>query len=241
MPGGAMDLRMQAKFKELHESGDGPVQAVNRMEKMAGQTYPAIRAEALRAQAALDWLHAPRISDQLSPRTKKLMSEQNESNEAPKTESRDVDIAMQNVIDSLNQPLHGARFVASQEETKTASRDNSGKPEIYFIFQFPTSVEAFVRVMEMGSIKYDRDNWRSGGKPYSEYISACGRHLLAYTKYVLKFPGSSYYAPDTGCAHLAHAAWNLFALMDLNHPGMTHDPEVFAKMAEHWAKKKQAA
>ncbi len=115
-----------------------------------------------------------------------------------------------------------------------ALRDNADKPELYFIYQFPTALEAFCWVKSMGAIKYDRDNWRKGGKPYHEYISACGRHLLAYAMFMLKMPGSSYYAPDTGCAHLAHAVWNLMALMDLNHPGMTRDPELYAKMAEHW-------
>lgn len=120
-----------------------------------------------------------------------------------------------------------------------AKRDNAGKPELYFIFQFPTAIEAFCRVKEIGSLKYERDNWRHGGKPYHEYVSACGRHVTAYVAWVLGLPGSSYWAPDTGCAHLAHAVWNLMALMELNHPGMTHDPELYAEAVTYWTAKRQ--
>lgn len=109
---------------------------------------------------------------------------------------------------------------------------NSGKPQLSFLLQFPTSVEAFARVKELGAVKYDRDNWKLGGKPDWEYLDACLRHIMA-------FMSGEYYAEDTGCSHLAHAAWNLFALQDLNYRGQTHDPEQFAKMYREWAGKRE--
>lgn len=115
---------------------------------------------------------------------------------------------------------------------KEASRMNAGKAEWDYIFDFPTAVEAFCRVKELGAIKYERDNWKAGGKPDREYISAVGRHISAFKQ-------GETFATDTGCLHLAHAMWNVMALIELNYPGVTHDPELFAKMSEHWAEVKR--
>lgn len=108
-----------------------------------------------------------------------------------------------------------------------AARYNTGKPELDYLLEFPTAVQAFCRVKELGAAKYDRGNWKKGGKPDHEYTSACLRHLLA-------FKSGEYYANDSGCAHLAHAMWNIMALMELNYPGQIIDQELFDKMIEHW-------
>lgn len=117
-------------------------------------------------------------------------------------------------------------------ESKQASRDNLGKAEIDYIFDFPTAVEALCRVMEIGAIKYERDNWKQGGKPDREYISAVGRHVLAFKQ-------GEIFATDTGCLHLAHAMWNIMALIELNYPGVTHDPATFDRMIKQWTEVKR--
>lgn len=115
----------------------------------------------------------------------------------------------------------------------TAARMNNGKPELGYILEFPTALEGFARVKMLGAAKYERGNWKKGGKPDEEYLSACLRHLAA-------FVSGEKFAEDSGCHHLSHAAWNLFALLELNYPGETHDPELFTKMLEYWKQKKQA-
>ena len=115
---------------------------------------------------------------------------------------------------------------------KEATRDNAGKVEWDYIFDFPTAVEALCRVMELGAVKYDYDNWKKGGKPDREYISALGRHISDFKK-------GNMFARDTGCLHIAHAMWNLMALIELNYPNVTHDSELFAKMKEHWEQIKE--
>ena len=132
-----------------------------------------------------------------------------------------IDIHAQAALDRLTKagPI--------KPKKQVASRDNAGKAEWDYIFQFPTAVEALCRVMELGAVKYERDNWKRGGKPDREYISAVGRHISAFKQGVTV-------APDTGCLHLAHAMWNLMALIELNGSGVTHDSELFAKMKEHW-------
>lgn len=111
-----------------------------------------------------------------------------------------------------------------------AARMNQGKPEFDFLLDFPIAMEAFCRVKELGAVKYARDNWKLGGKPDSEYLAAALRHMMAHRQGEL-------YAEDTGCLHLAHAMWNMAALIELN-VKETHDKDVFAMMRQHWEAKK---
>jgi len=122
---------------------------------------------------------------------------------------------------------------------EVAKRLNSGKPMLSFMLQFPTAIEAHARVKEMGAIKYDRNNWVKGGKPWYEYIDACMRHLVEFVKWKMGNPEADYYAFDTGCSHLGHAMWNIMALQDLNYTGMTHNREVFEKMGQFWQEAKK--
>lgn len=98
-----------------------------------------------------------------------------------------------------------------------ALRDNQGKAPISFVFELPKALEALARVFEQGAIKYERGNWKLGGKPDDEYLDSLGRHLL-------KLKAGEVYDPDTGCLHAAHALWNIAALIELNHEGYLFNP-----------------
>lgn len=124
-------------------------------------------------------------------------------------------------------PFQGLTYPAP-----AATRDNSGKPQMGFVLDFPIAMEALCRVKELGAVKYERDNWKLGGKPDSEYYDAALRHLFAAKN--AKDEGEQV-AGDSGCLHLAHAAWNILALIELN-VKWTHDPELFQEMVEKWAK-----
>jgi len=82
---------------------------------------------------------------------------------------------------------------------KQAARMNTGKAELDFLLDFDVASEALCRVMELGAAKYERDNWKLGGKPDSEYLAAALRHMKAHRKGELC-------ADDSGCLHIAHAA-----------------------------------
>lgn len=111
-------------------------------------------------------------------------------------------------------------------EPKKALRMNEGKPELDFLLDFPLAMEALARVMELGAVKYARDNWKLGGKPDSEYLAAALRHMMSHRKGEL-------FADDSGGLHIAHALWNMAALIELNIQ-RTHDPELFAEMLAKW-------
>lgn len=109
----------------------------------------------------------------------------------------------------------------------SAARYNAGKPMLGFLLQFPTAIASLARVKELGAAKYERDNWKKGGKPDHEYVDACLRHLTAHVN-------GETFADDSGCTHLGHAMWNIMALIELNYPGTTHDPETFDGHVESW-------
>lgn len=89
-----------------------------------------------------------------------------------------------------------------------ALRYNEGKPELSRVLQFGSALAKLAKVMEQGSIKYEDGNWLKGGKPVREYLDSGMRHLTA-------FESGEIWDPDTGCHHLAHAAWNFLAAMRL--------------------------
>ena len=102
--------------------------------------------------------------------------------------------------------------------TDTADRDNAGKPELSYLLSLPKALRALTRVFEQGAIKYERDNWLKGGKPDEEYLDSALRHILASE--------FETYDEDTGCLHIAHAIWNLCALIELNSEGVpATDPD----------------
>ena len=93
--------------------------------------------------------------------------------------------------------------------TPKAKRDNKGKPELGYMFDFPKAMTALAAVCTYGAEKYDRDNWKKGGKPDAEYLDAACRHLMAHRN-------SDPIDPESGCLHLAHALWNIAAWIELN-------------------------
>ena len=115
-----------------------------------------------------------------------------------------------------------------------ALRFNTDKPMMsYFMRSFPKMAEAVARVKEMGAIKYNDGNWRLGNKPDKEYWDSMFRHLT----YIF---GGKDYDKDTGCLHIAHAVWNLCALLELNYPDLpARDDAIWADRAIHWAEEKR--
>lgn len=136
--------------------------------------------------------------------------------------------------------------IGPPEEAPQSARYNAGKAQLHFLMMFPTAMESLCRVKEFGACKYDYGNFLKGNKPWQEPIDSCMRHLFAYQRWAIyqdtgvilvgyglpEVP--SYFDPETGCPHLAHAMWNLAFLQDMCHKGETHHPKVFDKMCAFW-------
>ena len=68
-------------------------------------------------------------------------------------------------------------------------------------------IEDVVRVMQHGSKKYGRFNWKLCEEP-DRYIAACLRHFFAFME-------GEKCDKESGLTHLAHAACNIIFLMHL--------------------------
>lgn len=119
---------------------------------------------------------------------------------------------------------------------KEAARFNEGKPRLsYFRRSFQKMVEGIAWVKTFGANKYEEDNWRSGGKPDAEYWDSMDRHIDY-------FLNGEVYDQDSGCHHLAHACWNLCALLELNYPDVPmRDKEIYDRQMTFWSEKKSGA
>src|SRR5690606_36374216 len=83
---------------------------------------------------------------------------------------------------------------------------NQGKPQHFWLDAWPKALSALSRVFEYGAQKYEAYNYKKGA-PFSESYACARRHMLAW------FNGEEI-DPESGCHHLAHAAWNILRLLD---------------------------
>lgn len=86
---------------------------------------------------------------------------------------------------------------------------DKGKPLAAVLMDFSHALQQVVAVGTYGANKYSRGGWVSVPDGEQRYLDAAWRHLLA-----AKPEGSD---PDTHLDHLAHAAWNLLAVLELRH------------------------
>ena len=108
----------------------------------------------------------------------------------------------------------------------SALRYNEDKPELSQVQFFGSALGKLAVVMSQGRIKYpDAEpgvpNWTLGGKPDSEYLDSAMRHITTFIR------EGEFYDSETGAAHIAHAVWNLLALLELNYTDVASMDESF--------------
>lgn len=86
----------------------------------------------------------------------------------------------------------------------TTGGEKGQKPERYDLFPFD-ALDEIARVYGVGAQKYADDNWLRG---YSWRLSAG-----ALCRHVARFMVGEDRDPETGCLHLAHAAWHCLTLI----------------------------
>ena len=106
-------------------------------------------------------------------------------------------------------------YVYDAREFKLYEAENTDEPNMkydagktpYALFAF-NALEEVGKVYAMGAEKYSPDGWRSnGGMGYRRLISAGCRHFFAWIR-------GEDTDPESGLSHLAHAAWNILALLE---------------------------
>lgn len=82
-------------------------------------------------------------------------------------------------------------------------------------------IEKVVEIYTFGAKKYKENSWQNLPDGYQRYKAALFRHITAYEK-------GKVYDKESGCMHLAHAAWNAIAMLYF---GMKEEKSLDAKKA----------
>jgi len=101
-------------------------------------------------------------------------------------------------------------YLRSKEEElqmgkETAARFSKGK--LRYDLLPPWALQEIVKVYTYGTIKYSDDNWWKGLRWKKDVFGCILRHIWAW------FKGEKFDV-ESGCHHLAHAAWNCMTLME---------------------------
>jgi len=109
-----------------------------------------------------------------------------------------------------------------------AVKMDEGKPRYDLIDAY--SLEMLARTYEFGTRKYEENDWRKGVR-WGRTWGSIMRHLYDFWK-------GEDLDPESGLPHLAHAVWQIFALMFYSRYGVGTDDRVnYAKLFEEKAKK----
>lgn len=80
----------------------------------------------------------------------------------------------------------------------------------YILSQMPQAFEAVIEVADYGAKKYSPNGWKEVPQGQERYKEALLRHVLAYA-------AGNIIDVESNKQHLAHAAWNCLAIMQLTH------------------------
>lgn len=90
----------------------------------------------------------------------------------------------------------------------TGEKYDEGKPLAGLVLMdFARALQAVVEVGTYGAKKYEERGWLSVPMANKRYTDALWRHLLANAH--------TQYDEESNLEHLAHAAWNILALLEL--------------------------
>jgi hypothetical protein len=93
------------------------------------------------------------------------------------------------------------------KSTTPGAKLDHGKPDLSLLLMFGQALSAVGDVGTFGCRKYTRGGWQIVPDGLTRYTAALLRHVF-----------KSFYEPhdpDSGLLHLAHAAWNALAILEL--------------------------
>lgn len=94
--------------------------------------------------------------------------------------------------------------------TAVGVKHDAGKPRAgLMLLDFARALEAVAEVTTFGAQKYSPSGWRSVPDAEARYTDALVRHLLAWKQ------ADGEVDEESQLLHLAHAAWNALAVLEL--------------------------
>ncbi len=91
-----------------------------------------------------------------------------------------------------------------------AKLDNGKNRMALCLHGFSRAVIQVGEVTTFGAVKYTPNGWKSVENAEERYLDAAYRHMLA--------SAIEECDPESGLRHLAHAAWNILAVLELTTP-----------------------
>ena len=116
-------------------------------------------------------------------------------------------------------------LVAMSQTATTGGRKFDGGKLQYGLVP-PLALKETVKVLTLGAVKYDKNNWRRVPEAQSRYFDALQRHLWDWF-------GGEQLDPETGINHLAHAMCNILFLLERD----IHTEEEWEEVVENIYKK----
>lgn len=92
-------------------------------------------------------------------------------------------------------------------EEKLGRKYDAGKPRMDLMLDFGKALMAVGEVATFGAQKYAAHDWLYVPDAEERYLAALLRHLFASNVEEID--------PETGLEHIAHAAWNALAILEL--------------------------
>lgn len=103
----------------------------------------------------------------------------------------------------------GERDPNGMAPNEPGAKLDAGKPRTGLVFRgFARALQQVVNVGTYGARKYSPNGWLHVPDAIERYEDALDRHLLADKS-------GEELDPESGLPHLAHAAWNILALIEL--------------------------
>lgn len=107
----------------------------------------------------------------------------------------------------------GATDPTGRSAHEPGAKLDAGKNRMGLVLAgFAKALMEMCKVGTFGANKYTPEGWKSVPEPKERYMNALMRHVFAYMHGEIK-------DPETGLSHLAHAAWNVLALLSFDLKG----------------------
>ena len=113
--------------------------------------------------------------------------------------------------DDVDYMLHGDKDPHDKDQHQPGAKLDAGKPRPWLVLGgFRCAIKEVVAVGTMGAEKYSDNGWLEVPNAQQRYLDAAFRHLLAL----------DVRDAESDLPHLAHAAWNILAVLELRARGL---------------------